>query len=525
MKKIKISIIPLLFLVLFLPWANANYFDSITINSADPAELGNLFQTNPCKISFVEFINYSNELNNIEFNFDDSSPIYCFGRISQYIVDDGNIKIYVGTNFFISLLLNLFLIFLFLRNITVKDSKISKINTKTLILASLLITLIVFSDRKFYNINFYLFDMTSFNTYLYLFCFLFLALTLFNESIFLKNNNFINYLPFLFLFSKNITDTNLSVFLIYFLLIGIQSKRNSKLISIIRKTYIFGVIFWSINARIPYIDYPINYLGFTSTSYDFYSILIYSAVFYFFIKGVTDFNTYSFNKISLNKFVTNLYIVFFIKIFIYFLGMYTNLYYFIFSYYFETTSVVNDMNHFLIKNIDFLVLLLFFSIINLHNREKHKNIYFLRIFYLGLTLISTPKILEIFKDHYFVNNFKFFKFHNPTFLEFLVGSGPMNFNQFNFELNSKFNFTGFSSFNSLLLFFGIIGITIFLTYFIFLLIKNFNFSYVFLLKLLFITYLFLSEVINNISSLINFYILFFVLFGNKSKSNFLEKIE
>ena len=173
---------------------------------------------------------------------------------------------------------------MFLRNITVKDSKISKINTKTLILTSLLITLIVFSDRKFYNINFYLFDMTSFNTYLYLFCFLFLALTLFNESIFLKNNNFINYLPFLFLFSKNITDTNLSVFLIYFLLIGIQSKRNSKLISIIRKTYIFGVIFWSINERIPYIDYPINYLGFTSTSYDFYSILIYSAVFYFSLK-------------------------------------------------------------------------------------------------------------------------------------------------------------------------------------------------------------------------------------------------
>ena len=132
--------------------------------------------------------------------------------------------------------------------------------------------------------------------------------------------------------------------------------------------------------RIPYIDYPINYLGFNSTSYDFYSILIYSAVFYFFIKGVTDFNTYSFNKISLNKFVTNLYIVFFIKIFIYFLGMYTKLYYFIFSYFFETTSVINDMDHFLIKNIDFLVILLFFSIINLHNREKHKNIYFLTIF-------------------------------------------------------------------------------------------------------------------------------------------------
>ena len=114
------------------------------------------------------------------------------------------------------------------------------------------------------------------------------------------------------------------------------------------------------------------------------------------------------------------------------------------------------MNHFLIKNIDFLVILLFFSIINLHNREKHKNIYFLTIFYLGLTLISIPKILEIFKDHYFVNNFKFFKFHNPTFLEFLIGSGPMNFNQFNFELNSKFNFTGFSSFNSLLLFFELL---------------------------------------------------------------------
>ncbi len=523
MKKSKATIIPLLLIVLFIPWSNANYFDSININTAESSDIDNFFQINPCKISFVEFINYSKELNNIKFNFDDSSPIYCFGRISQYIVDDGNIQIYVGTNYFISFLLNLFFIFLLLRNITDKDSKISKINTKTLILTSLFIALIIFSDRKFYNTNFYLLDMISFNTYLFLFCFLFIVLILFNESINLKDSNFINYLPYLFLLSKNITNTNLNIFLIYFFLIGLQSKRNSKLISIIRNTYIFGVFFWSINARIPYIDYPVIYQGFTSTSYDFYSILIYSVVFYFFIKGVVDFNIYSFKKIALNKFVTNLYIVFFVKMLIYFLVVYSNVFHFIFSYYLDVTSVVNDLNHFLIKNIDFLVFLLFFSIINLYNRKKHKNIYYLTIFYLSLTLINISKIFEIFKDYFFVNNHKFFEFYNPTFLEFLIGSGPMNFNQFNFELNNNFSFTGFSSLSSLLLFFGIVGIIIFLTCCIFLLLKNFNFSFVFLLKVLFLVYLLFSEVINNISALINFYILFVVMFRNKLDSNFYNR--
>ena len=113
-----------------------------------------------------------------------------------------------------------------------KDSdKFKKVGIKTLFKTSVLISLLIFSDYKFYEEILFLQDLRSFNTYLFIFCFVFLLLIVINDNINIKNNNLINYLPFLFLLSKNISQSNLSIFVIYFALLGIQDNTLTKKVS------------------------------------------------------------------------------------------------------------------------------------------------------------------------------------------------------------------------------------------------------------------------------------------------------
>ncbi len=525
MKKNKISIYFYFLIVLFLPWFNSNYFDSINLDSSEPHKIETFFQINTCKISFFEYIFHSEGLQQVKFNADDSSPMYCFGRISQYISSEGNTNVYIGTNFFMSILINVFLIVILIKIISRDSDKFNKVSIKVLFQVSVLISILIFSDRKFYAENFYLLDTTSFNTYLFIFCFVFFLLFFVNDNMYIKNNYLINYLPFMYLFSKNISQTNVSIFLIYFTLLGIQENIPRKRYLVIRNLYIFGIIFWSINARIVYTDYPLNYLGFTSTSYDFYSIIFYSIIFFFVLKGLFNFKSYGFEKISLDKLIKNLYSVFLIKIFIYCLSIYSTAN-FVLSNYFAVsikTSEEVSVYNFLNNNIDFLMLLLFFSFIKFLSDKKQNKINLFSSFYLVLILINSSSFYKIYNSNFVESNIKFFELYNPTFLELLIGSGPLNFNQFNFETNGNYIFDNFTTVTSLLLFFGAVGMVLTITYLLYLIKINFNFSVIFVIQLLFLIYLFFSTVINNISSLANFYILFSILFNRKLNFQFLKR--
>ena len=69
----------------------------------------------------------------------------------------------------------------------------------------------------------------------------------------------------------------------------------------------------------------------------------------------------------------------------------------------------------------------------------------------------------------------FFSRYNPTFTEFIVGSGPLNFGQFYGEIQvseTKSFLLPHSSFLSLLIFIGIMGCMLLALFFIFTLLKN-----------------------------------------------------
>lgn len=509
-----------IYLLVFMlaPWFNGNIFDSSYIGSSESNNIEIFFQLNPCKISFYEFISNFVNIEDVNFKTDEYSPIFCYGRVSQFMILGGETIVYIGSSFFVSFLIKFIIFILLLKKIKVDSNIVTRIKFFDLIKGTVLISLLFFADQKFYSTKLYLFDLKHLNTYIFIFCFILLLLVFANENIYLNNSYFLNFSPFLFLFSGKIAHTNLNIFLIYFLLIGIQKIPLTNTFILFRKIYFFALIFWLFNARIVYVDYPNNYLGFTSTSYDFYSIAIYSVVFYFCFKGLLHITYLSIGNLSLEKIIKNFYIVLFINIIIYYLNSISKINSFIISTIIELNTENLDKNtiySFLNNNLDLLINILFVSLLGILHYKTQFNFNKISLFFMFVLLLNVPNFKEIIYRNYVEINLKFFEYYNPTFLELLIGTGPLNFNQFNFESNSLYNFSYYSSFASFLLYFGLVGITIICFYLFYkILLSYVNFK-LFLIQILFIAYLFFSDFINNIQLIINFFVLFSFFFNSQ----------
>ena len=116
----------------------------------------------------------------------------------------------------------------------------------------------------------------------------------------------------------------------------------------------------------------------------------------------------------------------------------------------------------------------------------------------------------------------FFARYNPTFMELLFGSGPMNFGQLygeNIVNETRSVLLPHSSFLSFLLFFGIIGIFLLISLFLYTYIKNRKSIDTFgkLIILFILINLFKNDVLNYFSSftLYSFFLLTILNFKNR----------
>ena len=151
---ISYSKIIFLFLLLIIPWLNADYFDDIYAEAPRQEDMS-FYEVNPCKVSLLEFIKevpIAAYQDHFHFRYNNYSSISCFGKISGATLLNNEFYISVGTNSFVNITLQTFFwltLFSFLK----KDgeSDITKIKSVPLLLSVCLVMFLVISESRFYE--------------------------------------------------------------------------------------------------------------------------------------------------------------------------------------------------------------------------------------------------------------------------------------------------------------------------------------------------------------------------------------
>jgi len=457
------------FLIIFIilaPWFNSNYFDNIK-----PENNVNFtfYEINPCKISLFEFVFNNQEFSKLKIESDDFSSILCFGRVSQI---KENKTILIGTNFFISSILYLIIIVILFSDKKKVRNVYKEPNYKNSFYTSLLFTLLIFSDRKFYVTKFYFLDPFKIRTYIIIFIFLF-SISIFLIEIYNnKKKLLINLTPYLFLFSGIVA--NLNIFLIFIIYLGIETRKlNYKFTKFFNIFLLFNCL-WALNARNTYTIPQNIYPGFSGTSYDFYSIFFYSIFFILTIFGISKFIKDNLEFFSYKIFMNNFSLVIFIKIFLNLFEQKSNIIYFFKNFF--TQQNINNIIYYEIFNIfkideRILFLFLFFFIFKIVITKSIDRVDYLPIGIIFYEITNLFNYIDIFKLK-FKLTIDFFKIYNPSLLELIIGSGPLNFNQLYYESNYEQIINQHLFLTSVLLFFGLIGILIIFIIFIYFLKLN-----------------------------------------------------
>tara|TARA_B100000902_G_C27303235_1_gene914003 strand:- start:257 stop:1804 length:1548 start_codon:yes stop_codon:yes gene_type:complete len=507
----KINIRKNFFILIFIfiaPWFNANYFDSIEppSNTKDYT----FYEANPCKISLFEFAYANKNFSELKLVGDNYSSILCFGRISQ-IKDSKTLSI--GTNFLVSTSLYLVFFIFLLKNKTPK--KIVKLKPGFLKVSnlSLLITLLIFSDRKFYETKLYFLDPFKFRTYVFIYIFLFAISILLMEVYAKKQHHFINLIPYLLIFSGTVLKSNLNIFSIIIVYLGIEAISLNKNYLNFFKFYMLINCIWTLNARNTYIIPENIYPGFSSTSYDFYSIFFYSIFFILFLFGSHKFIFDNTSFFSYRKFIKNFSIVILIKITFGFLDSRLNFVEFITNFFNpQNTKSILYFDFFNLFRVDeraisLFIIIFLYKFVTTRSLETVDSFPILIILFV---LINFSNFISVIKSKIKLT-IDFFDIYNPTFLELVFGSGPSNFNQLYFESNYRLILNQHSFINSLLLFFGLLGVVLSL-----IIVNNFFKVSLFNNQKLFFIFLLLGNFIlsdsTNYLPIFLTYILFFLVF-------------
>jgi hypothetical protein len=272
----------LVFFLIVLPFFNSNFSDNI-IPEKVTTELA-FYEINTCSISLGEFLIHNPNViyqDHYRIVTNDYSSIKCFGTITGVDYINNIFYISIGTNSVINLFLQSAIWLLLLSFI--KSFQKVKLNLKTFTLifcTSIFITLGIFNESRYYSKKLYLFDMSIYKTYIYIFIYIF-AVTFF---LFLiveqRNNHIINYLPYTFLFIQIWSGFNIYFLSLYIITVGFSQFQNQK---ILKSFYYMGVpitFFWAYQAigQNYFID-PDKVRGSINTIYSFPSI-VYATLFF-----------------------------------------------------------------------------------------------------------------------------------------------------------------------------------------------------------------------------------------------------
>jgi len=296
---------------LLFPWSIRSNNSIIPAISIEESTVG-YYQTNTCDFSLQEIL--SNNFNNkIEILPDKNSSVKCFGKINGVDNFSDSIKVYVGTNMNVDFLLQS-LFFLLLVS-TIPKSENSKNNYLPLISILFFCCLLYVhleGERMFYEYfskNFNL-NFTVDNYFLLsLFLICILTLIIFNDLMKDRFSNFLNYLPFMFLFVGTYNTLNINIFVLFIAFIGFKSFFENKYNKKIFLVYLVVSIIQIFNFKESVLLFDIDKLkGFVNSSQTIESLIFWIIVYYFLISGILYLINESKEFFNFSLFIKNLLI-------------------------------------------------------------------------------------------------------------------------------------------------------------------------------------------------------------------------
>ena len=219
------------------------------------------------------------------------SSVQCFGRVNGVDYFPDSIKVYIGTNINVDILLQslfwIFLLFLIPKN---ESTNFRFPQAFPMFIMTMLIYIHLIGENMFYKSfakefdvgikynNFFLFSILLTVVFLIYIC---------NDLIKFRFNNLINYFPFIFLFNGSYNSLNLNFYVLLISFIGINSLMERKFNKKFAIIYLIFSLIQITTHNTKNIIFDIDKLkGFTNSSQNISSLIYWIIIFYLFITGI-----------------------------------------------------------------------------------------------------------------------------------------------------------------------------------------------------------------------------------------------
>ena len=432
---IKVFVV-LIFII--IPFSLSDYSDNVS-----PEKITSdlrFYEINTCSISLGEFLFKNPNViyqDHYKIRFNNYSSINCFGQITG--IDQIGFVFYIsiGTNTVINLFLQSgfwILLLSFFRKKRSFDLNFFRILSSSI--SAILFCFLIYSESRFYSKNIFLMDLTLKSSYLYIFSYMFIVCFFSSIIIESRQNNIINFIPFLYIVIGLYSGMNLYFWMIPFVVFGVENIFKNKKIR--KSFYLINplIFFWSYQATgIYYYLKPDKIRGLSLTSYNFLSVFVWSYIIVVFLFGIVYFLKRNYKNFNFEILSSNFLYTSTIILILGYFGASMPLARFLNFYYFGQTKFGTD-NQYLFAKSDwgeivawrgfypsaetigefFALSILIFLISKIKDNFTYsKNVLFLPFSFLGLYLSNNKSatfllifssLLLIVKNYNIKNNYK-----------------------------------------------------------------------------------------------------------------------
>ena len=279
----------LFLLIILLPFSISDYRDNVT-----PEKISSdlrFYEINTCSISLGEFLVHNPNViyqDHYKIRYNNYSSLRCFGQITGIDQINHTFYISIGTNTFINIFLqSLFWLFLFSLIPINKFRNLKFSNYISIFITTVLICLLVYSERRFYNNAFFELEFIYQRSFLHIFIYIFTIIFFSFHIINSRSGELINFLPFAYIFIGVFSGMNIYFLSLFLCAIGINKTIKDRNIRKKFNTINLLILFWSYNATgLFYYLKPDKIRGLSHGDYNFLSVLIWSYFSIFCLIGI-----------------------------------------------------------------------------------------------------------------------------------------------------------------------------------------------------------------------------------------------